>query len=65
MERSIRSLQEKLVLLESSSQCRYDGTTYKLGSRWTPDKGLMCMCEVSVTVCVCMCVCVWCVCMCV
>jgi peroxidase len=45
MERSIRSLQEKLVLLESSSQCRYDGTTYKLGSRWTPDKGLMCMCE--------------------
>jgi hypothetical protein len=44
---TIRSLQEKVVLLESSLQCRYDGTTYKPGARWTPIKGLMCKCEIG------------------
>ena len=62
LKRSIASLQEKVMLLESHAYCRYDGEIYPPRSVWITE-GLSCSCKVSVkyyvlSVCVCVCVCV-------
>ena len=47
LKRSIESLQEKVMLLESHTYCRYDGEIYPPGSVWITE-GLSCSCKVSV-----------------